>query len=528
MRETLLLTNGRIFRSAQDNAPASAILLEDGTISWLGDKSEAPRSPSTQVIDLEGRTVLPGLTDSHIHVFMLALGRLQVSFAETPVTSFSEISDELAKAQSSQVIGSWLQGCDLMEDRLQENRLPNRRDLDEFFPRTPVLLRRYCGHTAIMNSAAMEALNLKPDSPENETPGFRMFDDGSLSGIADEAAAEWVFSRAPVPPIADMTAAIHQVLSDCVALGLTAVTEAAVGFSIGYDREADIWATYCKTHRPPLRVGFMLQLDPTSAASRKLRPTADPFWSHDTLKFFADGIIGGRTGALTEPYEDVDSSGVLLHSEGELETLVKEAHGNGWRIAIHATGDLAIARVQKALVAAQADDASRRHRIEHCFVPPPGVFSMLAQANIATVMQPSFLLRMGSSIVHGLGSRTQTAYPGASVTSAGAILALSSDAPTGCFSPWIGVKAAVDRAYSDGTVIGRREALSRQDALHAYIFGGAQVMRHDDFRGTLEPGMDADLTVLSSCPFSCNIEQLPSIRSDLTIVNGRMVHCRIP
>lgn len=519
---SLLLTNARVFRSAHDPDPAGAILIRQSTVAWLGELSDAP--PADEWIDLGGRVVLPGLTDPHLHIFMLALSRLQVSFALTPATSIADVIQRLAEGHDASGPGDWLQGCDLMEDRLAEGRLPDAADLDRAFPENPVLLRRYCGHVAMLNTAAMQALGLAPDVADPPAGVFHRDADGTLTGIAEETAAEWIFTRAPCPPDEAIAARIASVLTDCLAMGLTALTEAAVGFSIGYDREMAVWEHLRATRPVPLRLGFMLQLDPAEAAQRGLRPDPNRAWSIETLKFFADGIIGGRSGAVSVPYDDTGGTGVLMQPPGVLEDAFHRTHADGWRIAVHATGDRAIARVRDAMIAAQGTDTSRRHRIEHCFVPPNGLFDQLAAAGISTVMQPSFVSRMGASIGKGLGARTATAYPAASPLAAGAALAFSSDAPTGLISPWEGIRAAVTRRGAHGGLIGPDEAVDFRTALDAYIAGGSRVMRQEDFRGTLAPGMAADLVVLEADPFVRDPDTLGETRAYLTMTDGAIVH----
>ncbi|MEC7763770.1 MAG: amidohydrolase [Pseudomonadota bacterium] len=519
---SILLTNGRIYRSAKDENPAQALLIEAGLVSWLGAAADAPEAD--EIIDLEGRSVLPGLTDAHLHVFALALARLQVSFARTPARDFSDIIRLLKDRQAETPPGDWVHASDLIEDLLAERRLPTRSDLDTEFPETPVLLRRYCGHVAVMNSAAIRALDLPEDVTDPEAGVFLRDADGRLTGIAEETAAEWVFARAPVASQTDLMREIRATWEECLSYGLTSLTEAAVGFSIGYDREAAIWAQLRAAGDLPVRHGFMLQLTPEDARERGLTPEFGEAWSGETLKFFADGIVGGRSGAVSEPYEDTGGTGVLMQPPGVLEDHLKTTHADGWRIAVHATGDRGVSRVLAAMEAAQGTDTSRRHRIEHVFVPPQGVFLRMAQANVLTVTQPSFLVRMGASAIRGLGRRADTAYPAASALAADAPLVFSSDAPTGFLSPWIGVSAAVTRRGSHEGQLGAGEALSVRDALDAYISGGAYAMRHEGFRGQLTPGFAADLAVFGADPFETDADALADMKADLTIMGGRVVY----
>ncbi len=518
-----LLRNGRFYTDAHDRSPASALLIRGGEIIWLGDNDDAPGAE--RVLDLQGACVLPGLTDAHIHVFAMALSRLQIDLAGGKVGSVEAVLDLLRKANAQNDSAEWLQGCDLNEARLAEGRMPNRRELDEAVGDRPVLLRRYCGHVAVFNTAAMRLLGLSDNQADPRYGHFERFDDGSLNGLAYERAAESIFRAAPAPAAHLIRQGIRDAVADCTRLGLTSLVEAAVGFSIGYDRESEIWETLQNDDDLPVRFGFMAYLDARAAAARGLVPSFDRRWSRETLKFFADGIVGGRTSALSEPFCDRGGTGTFMLSESEIEESILEAHAAGWRVAVHATGDRAVELVARAYERAQANlPEDRRHRIEHCFCPSPGVFPRMRDIKAMVVMQPSFLWRMGDSIRAGLGSRTDYAYPVRSVTDADALLALSSDAPTGLFSPWDGVRSAMDRLSSGGQVLGPKEAVSAREAIDGYIAGGALAMRHETFRGKLMPGFAADLTVLDRDPFDLSAEEVSKTRSVLTMTEGRIVH----
>ncbi|PSL17097.1 amidohydrolase [Shimia abyssi] len=511
----MLLTNAQVYCDATDTAPHSEIALNG---AYVGTHFDGPKR------DLGGRIVLPGLTDAHLHIFPLALFRLQLDIAAARITSIPALIDALHQVPDARRHGGWLQAAVLVEDTFTEARLPTRAELDAAFPDTPVFLRRYCGHVAILNTAALNALGLLTRQPNVASGSFRRDAAGNLTGQADEAAAAWIFARAPAPPDAQILSEISAVIDQCLAYGLTSLVEAAVGFTLGYDREAAIWTKLRAAGNIPVRLGFMNELTTDQAAARALTPQWDANWSSETLKFFADGIIGGRTGALSEPYCDIDTMGDVMHPPGVLQSQLTAAHAAGWRIAVHATGDRGISQTLDAITAAQGDDTSRRHRIEHFFVAPKGGLHTAANAGINVVTQPGFLHRMGTSIARGLGPRALgCVYPGASALAANVALAFSSDAPTGPLSPWDGIAAAITRRAPSGEPIGPSESLPFAQALNAYISGGAHAMRHDHFRSTLAPGQAADLVVLNMNPFTASPDELNDCRADLVMKDGKVV-----
>jgi hypothetical protein len=313
-------------------------------------------------------------------------------------------------------------------------------------------------------------------------------------------------------------------------MGLVAAVEAAVGFTAGYDDEAAVWNALRKQGALPMRLGFMNQLDPDQARQRGLTPTPDADWQSMTLKYFADGIVGARTSAVSEDFFDTPSRGMMMRDEAELQRVIGEAHADGWQVAVHCTGDRAIDCVIAAYETAQAAHprADARHRIEHYFVPPAGGLARMRALGAVVVTQPSFLTRMRRSIAGAFGPRADRCYPGRSVIDAGVSYVASSDAPTGAWLPWHGIADAVGRAADSGAPIGAAEAITVREAIHSYSVGGAIAMKQEHWRGTLADGMAADLIVLDRDPFATADRPLKDTQVLLTMVRGEVVHDALP
>jgi predicted amidohydrolase YtcJ len=184
--------------------------------------------------------------------------------------------------------------------------------------------------------------------------------------------------------------------------------------------------------------------------------------------------------------------------------------------------DCIIEAYEKAEAAAPRDNA--RHRIEHYFVPPEGGLARMQALGALVVTQPSFLTRMRRSIAGAFGARADTCYPGRSVIDAGVTYVATSDAPTGSWSPWDGIADAVFRAADSGAPIGPNEAISIREAIHSYTVGGAFAMKQESWRGTLEPGMAADLIALDRDPFTATGPELRATNVLLTMLRGEVVH----
>ncbi|ARP97801.1 amidohydrolase [Pseudorhodoplanes sinuspersici] len=526
---TLQLTNGRIYRSAWDETPADSIVVSDGKVVWSGAEQEAPVSDET--IDLDGAAVIPGLTDAHIHLFAIAYARLQVPVTPREVTSIPDVLELLVARSEKIAADKWVYAAGLDENGLAELRLPTRAEIDAAVPQHPVMIRRFCGHVAVVNSAALRALGITETIADPEGGTFGRAADGRLDGSAVESAAEWVFRAAPPLDRSELIAALRATIADSARLGLVAAVEAAVGFTIGFDAEFSIW-NYMRARGDvlPMRLGFMNQLDPSEAAAKGLKPYRDANWQSMTLKYFADGIVGARTSAVSEDFADMPSRGMFMRDEAELQRVICDAHADGWQVAVHCTGDRAINCIIEAYEKAQAAQprSETRHRIEHYFVPPKGGLERMKALGALVVTQPSFLTRMRRSIVSAFGPRADIFYPGRSVIDAGVAYIASSDAPTGSWSPWDGIGDAVNRGSDSGAPIGQGEAVSVREAIHSYTAGGAVAMKQEGWRGTLATGMAADLIVLDRDPFAADARAVKQTQVLLTMVRGEVVHDVLP
>lgn len=500
--DSIRFINARVYRSADDVRPARSLMTRKGVIHWIGDEADAPKAD--RVIDMQGAAIVPGLTDAHVHLFAIANERQQISLSGADVRSMAEVLDRISDAARKSSAAQWIRAVGFDENNLAEHRYPTRDEIDAAAPDHPVIIRRFCGHTAILNSAALRLLRIDDGISDPPSGSFGRDARGRLDGSAKESAAEAIFRAIPAIDPATMAASLRATIEDSIRMGLTAAVEAAVGFTSGFDDEFAVWNLLRQDASfSPIRLGFMYQLDPKDAAARGLTPRRDPDWQGMTLKFFADGIVGARTAAVSKPFADTGTNGFFMRDEDDLERVIVEAHLDGWQTATHCVGDRASARVISAFEKAERalPGQKPRHRIEHYFVPPEGGLARMKALDALIVTQPSFLTRMRRSILGAFGPDAGRMYPARTVVDAGVTWIGSSDAPTGHVSPWVGMADAVDRGASLGSPIGPDEALSRRQALGSYSYGGAFAMKQEDWRGTLAPGMAADFIAIDRDPF---------------------------
>jgi hypothetical protein len=522
--DSLRFINARIYRSADDVRPAGSLVTRKGVIDWVGDDADAPEAALT--IDMRGATIIPGLTDAHVHLFAIANERQQIQLNGRGIRTVADVLHHLSEAAAVTSPAQWIRAVGFDENNLAEHRYPTRDEIDAAAPKHPVIIRRFCGHTAILNSAALKLLQIDEGISDPPSGSFGRDARGRLDGSAKESAAENVFRAIPPVDQAAMAALLRDTIEDSIRMGLTAAVEAAVGFTSGFDDEFSVWSLLRRDSAfSPLRLGFMYQLDPKDAAMRGFTPRRDPDWQAMTLKFFADGIVGARTAAVSKPFADINSCGFFMRDEADLERIIIESHLSGWQTATHCVGDRASALIISAFEKAEKalPGQKLRHRIEHYFCPPDGGLARMKALEALIVTQPSFLLRMRRSILEAFGPDAHSKYPARSVIDAGVTYVGSSDAPTGHVSPWVGMANAVDRGASLGASIGADEALTRRQAVGSYVHGGAFAMKQEEWRGTLAPGMAADFIAIDRDPFDTATD-LGATSVLMTVLRGAVRH----
>lgn len=499
-----------------------SVMIAGNRIAWLGSRHDAPAAD--RVVDLGGRRVVPGLTDAHLHFFMRAQELLNLQLG-TDVDSVPALLGRLREACVAIPPGEWVVSADYNEQVLAERRHPTLDELDQASSGRPVLLRRTGGHLSVANSAALKLAQF--DTGTLDPPGGTIERaNGRLTGVLTETAADIVAGLVPPPSPTRTIQTISEVVQESLSFGIVAAVEAAVGFNSGFETEWNIWNTIRDAGGMPLRMGFMLRIDPLQASEFAIAPSqVDPYWQVRTLKFFVDGIVGARTAALSEPYADRDTMGLLMESPAELYAKVRDAHAAGWQLAAHVIGDRAIDHWLLALEAAQraVPRIDARHRLEHFAICRDDAVERVRALGAIVVPQYGFLRRLGGSFARAVGpARAQRLYPGHSVHDAGVTIAGSSDHPIGPLSPFVGIAAAVDRTTGDeGMIVNAGEALSRQQALDIYTRGGAFAMGHERWRGTIAVGNAADLAVLDRDILNAGTD-VARARSHATWVDGKI------
>ena len=521
-RAETIFRNGVLWAGIDGPRDATALAVAGGRITVVGadDDVLALRGPDTDVVDLAGQTLIPGFVDAHAHIWKI--GHLLTTLLDVRgAASLGDVATRLRAHAGRFPPGTWLQGRGYNEARFSDGRAPTRADLDAAVSDRPVVLMRTCAHIVVCNSRALEEAGIGRDT---EAPAGGEIDrgaDGEPTGVLRETAMGLVLRLIPRPTQDEYDAMITAALRHQLSLGITSTTDAGVAPEL-----LDTYRRIDGEGRLPARVNVMALrvVDGVGPVPLPARRHHSDRLRIDTVKFFADGGLSGATAALSVPYRHADTRGVLRFQDDELLAFAREAHDAGWRIATHAIGDMAIDQVLRVYEA--CGRGPLRHRIEHFGLPTADHLARAARAGVIAAPQTVFVHALGRNFRQYLpDALLARAYPVRAMLDAGVTVALSSDAPVvEDDSPLRGMQAALLRRDADGEAIAPAEAITIDEALDAYTRGGAVASGDDGDRGRLQPGMLADLAVVSGDLRTTPAEALTSLRVTQTWIGGQQVY----
>lgn len=523
-----LVVNARIHTLDAESSVAEALAWStDGRIVALGDSAElAERFSQLEPVDLDGRTVIPGLIDAHGHIMGLGLARLQADLVEA--ASVAEVIDRLREHAKRLPPEAWLTGRGWDQTRWPGQQFPTAADLDEAFPERPVYLVRIDGHAAWANTAALEHSERDLAGDWQPQGGhIHRDDEGRPTGILIDTAMRTVSERIPDPSEAELERALDLALEEFARLGLTGVHEA--GTSLDALRR---YVHRAAAGRLPVRIHALADGDGELLESLcRLGTVHGQRVVARAVKLYADGALGSRGAALLEDYsDDPGNRGLLFESDEDLYDQVDRAMGCGLQVGIHAIGDAANRQVIDAL--AQGMDSHPenpgRHRVEHLQIVHPDDLPRLAEHGIIASMQPIHATSDMRWAEDRLGAdRLGGAYAWQRVLDAGARLALGSDFPVEPVNPMLGIYAAVTRQDLDGHPPDGwlpDQRLSVREAVAGFTRDAAYAGFAEDRVGTLETGKQADFVVLDRDIMEIEADAIPEITVLTTVLDGEPVY----
>jgi len=511
----MAVINGKIFTVSEKNPEVQAVAVKDGKILALGTDEEIKKhiGPSTQVLDVEGKLVVPGFIDAHCH---LSYGGSTLSMLDLrEAVSIKFIQEKIAARIKELPEGATVVGYASYPNTGLFKGLgwPTKEILDEVSPENPVLIRRMGGHAIWVNSVALERSGITRDT-ESPSGGEIVKDPetGEPTGILKEAASSLLKVRIPWNPREN----VENALEHAAMLGVTGVqTDAGLSF-------VELLDQLKKEGKLTLRVYAWI---PVHELDRHIengikRGQGDEMVRVGLVKIYIDGTIGVRSALMFESFtEEPGNTGLAQYEEEEFYALVEKAHANGYQVGVHAIGDKGVHWVLNAIEKAQKRHGRKglRHRVEHCTVITFEDAERLGGLGVIASMQPNIT---GSELYRRMRlgvERARRVDMWRTLLNNGAVLAWGTDWPVSSLNPMENLYQLVTRYYKE-------ERLTMAEAIKYYTYGSAYASFEEDIKGTLEKGKLADMVVLSRDLFSIPPREILKTEVLYTILGGKIVY----
>jgi predicted amidohydrolase YtcJ len=529
----LILYHGRLATQDPSFPHASALAVRDGRILAVGDDGQirAMARPHTRQIDLGGRRVLPGLTDSHFHFYGWALDRRGLFLADA--SSLTEVRERVRRAVRRATPGQWILGLGWSEYNWPDPRLPNRSDLDDLAPDYPVILWRTDLHLAWVNSRALREAGISADTPDPPMGVIDRDEDGQPTGILRELAINLVRDILPKPTADETDQAMRQAMAQVHRLGLTGVHDMRIMGGEDGPPAFHAWQRLRVERELKLRAWMMLPSERLSEAIGLGLRTGfgDDYLRVGGIKIFSDGATGPRTAWMLQPFADAES-GLPLTPMRKIADLIARAHQAGISTTIHAIGDRAIRELLDVFTEVLPHQQGpihplAPHRIEHVQHSHPADLERLGPLGLVASVQPLHATDDFAMVDQSCGQRGRWAYAFRDLLDAGTVLALGSDCPVASPNPFWGIHAAVTRQRRDGTPAGGwypAQRLTVAEAVWGYTMGPAHATGQVARQGSLTPGKLADLIALDRDIFSISPQEIADTQVWLTVFDGQVVY----
>jgi predicted amidohydrolase YtcJ len=535
----LILHGGQVLTVDAKFAKATAVAVKDGKFVAVGGPEILDAFQAPERIDLAGRTLMPGFTDAHVHIYSLAPRAIEPD----KVKSIAELQDVIrAKAQELGK-GEWITGYGWDEAQLAEKRNPLRSDLDKAAPDNPVVLTRAGAHSAVGNSLALQLAKITKATPDPQSGIIERDASGEPNGIIRERF-DIIERLVPDDSFETLRASYIQAIKNLLPFGITSFHSASTGIGDepveGQPDRSGSGLTYRRMRaiydemgadlpRSTLYISFPGEAR-MKAFGKKSGDGDDRVRLGAIGENLVDGGFTGPTAWLLADYKGQPGfRGKGRFTDEQLQEMVDKANEYGWQMGLHAIGDAAIVQTVNAYVASLKKRPQQDHRwfLDHfTIMPPDATMQAMADNGIMIAQQPNFLYNLegryeGTLDDWRLAHNNSIATP---VKKFGIHMAFSSDNLP--IDPRVGLYAATTRKGPSGTVHGAEEAVTREEALRMYTANGPYLSWEEKTKGTLEAGKLADMVVLEQDPLKVADSELLTMNVDYTIVGGKVVYKR--
>jgi predicted amidohydrolase YtcJ len=528
----LLLTNGNVYTVTEKQPKAEAVAVKASRIVFVGSNDDTKKFHAAKIVDLHGRTLVPGFTDSHCHIFGIGEREMRLSLEGTH--SLENLLATVKQRVDKTSPGKWITGRGWIETFWKPPQFPMRQDLDKIAPNNPVFLTRADGHASVANSAALKIAGVYRNTPD-PFGGQILKKNGEPNGMLLDKAQDLVAKNIPKATQAECEEALLHGIDREVKLGWCEIQNAG-------SHKEDIDVIQKAFQAGKIKIRFVNAVyGPGQDAQNFLRegPIINAFdhrFTQRTIKVLFDGALGSRGAALLKPFSDgPETSGLLREKPEDLRPMFEEALRRGIQVETHALGDranrLILDLYEQAFKAVPADERKIREprwRIEHAQIVDPDDIPRFAKLGVIPSMQPSHAISDLFFAPARLGmDRLAGAYAWQSFLKSGSIIAGGSDAPVERGEPMIEFYAAVARKSikgESGEGWHPEQAVSREEALKMFTLWPAYAAFEEKDKGSIEVGKLADFTLLSRDIMKIPEAEILETETEMTVIGGEIVY----
>lgn len=527
--------NGNIYTVDEAFSTATALAIKGDRLIYVGDEAgvEAYIGPNTKVTDLGGKTVIPGLIESHMHINGLGESLLIIDAFWKPKDVILEaVKAEAEKAEP----GAWIQGRGWMNTVWENTDYPTKEELDAVAPNNPVYLTRADGHMCWVNSKAFELAGITKDTPDPQGGEYLKTEDGELLGCVTDTAMYPISGLIPGFSIEQKREALLLAQEQLFSYGLTSAMNA--GTSVEYLNE--VYKPLYENGSLKLRSYLLISLSslesPEAEYLRTTKPEGGFYDNHmdvRSVKLFSDGSLGARSAAMLEDYSDrAGHTGNNRFTDEQMYELVKLAYDNGYQMGSHAIGDAANHQLLDCYEKVMAENPREdpRLRIEHFQILTLDDIQRAIDMGVLPSMQTTHATSDMLMAEDRIGTeRIKGAYAWRTIIDKGSIILNGTDAPVELVNPYHSLYAAVTRKSRLGEPPEGwhpDQCMTREEALRSYTCWAAFGEFNEDLKGTLEVGKLADFVVLDRDYMTCPEEDIKDIQALLTVSGGEVVYTR--
>lgn len=538
-----LFYNGKVYVNRDEFQ--EAIYLEGEFIKEVGKTEDLVKKydqADVEKVDLEGRTVIPGLNDSHLHFMQFGESMNQVDIEG--VESIEEMIErcKLFMEKNPKRCQKGIHALGWNQDFFKgDKRIPNRFDLDKISTEIPIVLERVCGHIVSSNTRVIEILGLTKDSPQYPDGEFLIGDDGYPSGVYTANACNFAKDVIPDFTLEERREMLIETMDYAVSCGLTSVQSNDVGTTfmngpVAFKLLKDIYKENKKIryrHQVCFNdFGEFEKYLSDGEYSNKEKEYDTNYLKLGPLKLFKDGSLGARTALMRNGYnDDRDNHGLPWIKDEEMRKYVKLASENDLQVITHVIGDKAIEDTVKCYEDSFVDGENKlRHTLVHCQITDRELVERIARDDICVMAQPIFLDYDMKVVEDRCGKElASTSYAFKSLKDLGAHVAYGTDAPVENLNPFPNIYMAVTRKDKKGNPEGGfypKECVDIYEAIDAYTVESAYVEFQEDIKGRIKKDFLADFVVLDEDIFTIDPMEIKDIKPRMTVVGGNVVYKR--